>query len=84
MSFVIDSSGSTVCNCPIAFEYPELKRAVLQTHQRWRNAGWWSYDLLIERKGSGLSLIQDLQRQNIHPLPVNPEGDKVMRMVSPT
>jgi predicted phage terminase large subunit-like protein len=63
-------------------EYPELKRVVLQNHQRWRNAGCWSYELLIERKGSGLSLIQDLQREGFHPIGVQPEGDKVMRMAA--
>ena len=65
-------------------EYPDLKRVALQTHERWRKAGSSSYDLLIERKGSGLSLIQDLRRHNIHPLPVDPEGDKVLRMVAQT
>jgi predicted phage terminase large subunit-like protein len=65
-------------------EYPDLKRVVLQMHERWRNAGTWSYDLLIEKKGSGLSLIQDLRRHNIHPVAVEPEGDKVLRMVAQT
>ena len=65
-------------------EYPDLKRAVLKQQHRWRNAGCPSYSLLIEKKGSGLSLIQDLQRQNIHPIGVNPEGDKVMRMAAQT
>jgi len=32
---------------------------------------------------SQLSLIQDLRRQNIHPLPVDPEGDKVLRIGCP-
>jgi predicted phage terminase large subunit-like protein len=65
-------------------EYPDLKRAVLEHHYRWRNVGCSSYALLIEKKGSGLSLIQDLQRQNIHPIGINPEGDKVMRMAAQT
>jgi predicted phage terminase large subunit-like protein len=65
-------------------EYPDLKRAVLEHHHRWRNFGCSSYALLIEKKGSGLSLIQDLQRQNIHAIGVNPEGDKVMRMAAQT
>lgn len=65
-------------------EYPDLKRAVLESHQRWRNAGCSSYVLLIEKKGSGLSLIQDLRRQNIHPIAVEPEGDKIMRMSAQT
>lgn len=65
-------------------EYPDLKRAVLQGHQRWRNFGCSSYALLIEKKGSGLSLIQDLRRQDIHPIGVDPEGDKIMRMAAQT
>jgi predicted phage terminase large subunit-like protein len=65
-------------------EYPDLIRVVLKHHRGWRNAGCSSYALLIERKGSGLSLIQDLQRQNIHPIGINPEGDKIMRMAAQT
>jgi predicted phage terminase large subunit-like protein len=65
-------------------EYPDLKRAVLEYHRRWRNAGYSSYVLLIEKRGSGLSLIQDLQRQNIRPIEVDPEGDKIMRMTAQT
>jgi predicted phage terminase large subunit-like protein len=65
-------------------EYPDLKRAVLHHHYRWRNTGSLSYALLIEKKGSGLSLIQDLQRQNIHAIGVNPEGEKVLRMAAQT
>ena len=42
-------------------EYPDLKRAVLLQHNRWRQAVP-AYNLLIEKKGSGLSLIQDLYR----------------------
>jgi predicted phage terminase large subunit-like protein len=64
-------------------EYPDLKRAVLEHHQRWRRAGC-SYALLIEKKGSGLSLIQDLKRQDIHPIGVNPEAEKVLRMAAQT
>jgi predicted phage terminase large subunit-like protein len=65
-------------------EYPDLKRAVLEHHQRWRRAGCFSYALLIEKKGSGLSLIQDLKRQDIHPIGVNPEAEKVLRMAAQT
>ena len=65
-------------------EYPDLKRTVVEHHQRWRNTACSSYALLIEKKGSGLSLIQDLRRQNIHSIGVNPEGDKIMRMAAQT
>jgi predicted phage terminase large subunit-like protein len=36
--------------------------------------------LLIENKGSGLSLIQDLRREDIHAIAISPEESKVMRM----
>ncbi len=62
-------------------EYPDLKRAVLQQHNRWRHATS-DYALLIEKKGSGLSLIQDLQRDNIYAIAVDPGGDKIMRMAA--
>jgi predicted phage terminase large subunit-like protein len=64
-------------------EYPELKRAVLSQHKRWRQIGI-AYNLLIEKKGSGLSLIQDLYRENIHAIGVDPDGDKIMRMAAQT
>ena len=63
-------------------EYPELKRAVLLHHKRWRQFATAAYSLLIEKKGSGLSLIQDLYRDNIHAIGINPEGDKIMRMAA--
>jgi len=62
-------------------EYPELKRTVLLHHKRWRQTEA-AYCLLIEKKGSGQSLIQDLYREKIHAIGINPEGDKVMRMVA--
>jgi predicted phage terminase large subunit-like protein len=64
-------------------EYPELKRAVLSQHRRWRQIGI-AYNLLIEKKGSGLSLVQDLYRENIHAIGVDPDGDKIMRMAAQT
>ena len=39
-----------------------------------------SYALLIENKGSGMSLIQDLKREGIRAIEVKPTRDKVMRM----
>ena len=64
-------------------EYPDLKRKVMEVHRRWRNATN-HYELVIEDKGSGMSLIQDLKRENIHAVKVKPEGDKVMRMNAQT
>src|SRR5262249_59381282 len=42
------------------------------------------YELVIENKGSGMSLIQDLKAENIHAIGVDPDGDKVMRMNAQT
>jgi predicted phage terminase large subunit-like protein len=64
-------------------EYPDLRRKVIELHQRWRRA-CNHYMLLIENKGSGMSLIQDLEREGIHPIRVDPDGDKVMRMNAQT
>ena len=64
-------------------EYPELLAVVKALHGRWRNTSN-SYSLLIENKGSGMGLIQDLERQHIHAIAINPEGDKTMRMNNQT
>jgi predicted phage terminase large subunit-like protein len=60
-------------------EYPDLKRKVIELHGRWRNENN-NYALVIENKGSGMSLIQDLEREHIHATAVDPVGDKVMRI----
>ncbi len=60
-------------------EYPDLRRKVIELHGRWRHA-CNRYELVIENKGSGMSLIQDLRRDNIHAIKIDPDGDKVMRM----
>jgi len=64
-------------------EYPALRRKVVDVHRRWyglvRN-----YTLLVENKGSGMSLVQDLRNDGIHAVAVDPEGDKVMRMNAET
>jgi len=64
-------------------EYPDLRRAVLRLHRQWSRVGN-DYALLIEDKGSGMSLIQDLRREEIRPIAIRPEGDKVMRMSAQT
>jgi phage terminase large subunit-like protein len=63
--------------------YPELKRKVVELHQRWRRAAA-NYALIVENKGSGMSLIQDLRHENIHAIGIVPEADKVMRMSAQT
>src|SRR5262249_55898678 len=52
-------------------EYPALRRAVLQQHHRWQGVVP-DCTLVIESKGSGLSLIQDLKRENIYPIAMQP------------
>ena len=65
------------------FEYPDLRRKVIELHRRWRKA-CNRYELVIENKGSGMSLIQDLRDEKISAVKVDPEGDKVMRMNAQT
>lgn len=57
------------------FLYPDLKRAVID------RAGAYGADVVvIEDKGSGTSLIQDLQEMGmVRPVAYRPEGDKVVR-----
>ena len=64
-------------------EYPELKKKVLEVHAQWTRL-CKKYELLIEDKGSGMSLIQDLRRSHIHPIAVVPKGDKAIRMNAQT
>jgi predicted phage terminase large subunit-like protein len=64
-------------------EYPELKRKVIEIHRRWRTHTS-NYALLIEKAGSGMSLIQDLQREHIHPVAIVPKEEKVIRMHAQT
>jgi predicted phage terminase large subunit-like protein len=60
-------------------EYPDLRRKVIETHHRWSSIAN-NYALLIEDKGSGMSLIQDLRQEGIRAIPVKPEKEKILRM----
>jgi predicted phage terminase large subunit-like protein len=60
-------------------EYPDLRRKIIELHHRWRHVTS-SYALLIEDKGSGMSLIQDLRREGIRAIGVKPTTDKILRM----
>jgi predicted phage terminase large subunit-like protein len=64
-------------------EYPALERRMIELHKCWRYAAN-SYDLVIENKGSGMCLIQDLAQEGIHAAAIEPEGDKIMRMTRHT
>lgn len=57
-------------------EYPELRRAVADLATAYAASA-----VLIEDKGSGTHLIQDLRRSGrLFPIACTPEGDKVMRL----
>jgi predicted phage terminase large subunit-like protein len=55
-------------------EYPNLKHALDQLRKRYPTA-----TLLIEDKGSGTSLIQELRANTVAVIGIAPEGDKVTR-----
>jgi len=57
--------------------YPELKRAVLRLRERYPTAA-----LVIENKGSGMSLMEDLRAQNVASIGFNPDGDKETRLAA--
>jgi predicted phage terminase large subunit-like protein len=57
------------------FDYPTLKRSVLHVREKWPNA-----TILVEDKGSGTSLIQDLRHANVSVVQIKPEHDKVTRV----
>ena len=59
-------------------EYPDLKRQILAEAQ-----GHDADVILIEDKGSGTHLVDDLTDEGIvRPIPIMPEGDKATRMAA--
>jgi predicted phage terminase large subunit-like protein len=56
-------------------DYPELRRAVYRLREANPDA-----TILIEDKGSGTSLIQDLRANNIAVIGIDPDGDKPTRV----
>ena len=56
-------------------DYPELRRAVDRLRKQYPAA-----TILIEDKGSGTSLIQDLRANNVAVIGINPDGDKLTRV----
>jgi len=57
-------------------EFPFLKKRVIELSQKFE-----ADTVLIEDKGSGTQLIQDLQSEGaLHPIAIEPEGDKITRM----
>jgi phage terminase large subunit-like protein len=50
-------------------DYPDLRHAVFQLRERYPSA-----TLLIEDRGSGTSLIQELRAKNVAVIGINPQG----------
>jgi predicted phage terminase large subunit-like protein len=59
------------------FDFTELKRAVIRQRNQWPDA-----HILIEDKGSGTSLIQQLRHEQVNTIAISPENDKVTRLYS--
>ena len=79
---VLHVKGETVYVLDVVrerLEYPDLRRKVIEVHRRWKNYAN-SYALVIEDRGSGTSLIQDLKREGIGAIGVKPTADKAIRM----
>jgi predicted phage terminase large subunit-like protein len=55
-------------------DYPNLKHAITRLQAKYPQAS-----LLIEDKGSGTSLIQELRVNNVGVISITPEGDKLTR-----
>ena len=58
-------------------DYPDLRRAVFRLREKHPNA-----TLLIEDKGSGTGLIQELRASNVAVIAINPQGDKQTRVAN--
>lgn len=56
-------------------EYPALKKLIIEQRKKW-NAD----TVLIEDKGSGMSLIQDLKREGVYSIAIKVTEDKIVRM----
>ncbi|CAN5306842.1 phage terminase large subunit [soil metagenome] len=64
----------------VRLEYPELKRTILAEARRLR-----ATVVLIEDKGSGTSLLQDVKREGLYIAKgIEPKLDKVMRLYAQT
>jgi predicted phage terminase large subunit-like protein len=60
-------------------DFPALRHLAVAKHQQWKPWQW-----LIEDKGSGQSLLQELQLQGLPVLGYQPVGDKLQRLVART
>jgi predicted phage terminase large subunit-like protein len=64
-------------------DFPDLRKKVIEMHWCWRRVTS-NYALFVEKKGSGMSLVQDLRQHDIYAIGIEPEGDKIMRMSEQT
>ena len=61
-------------------DYPELRRAVVDLKKRFA-----ADVILIEEKGSGIQLVQDLRAEgHVRPIAIMPAADKITRMYTQT
>jgi predicted phage terminase large subunit-like protein len=58
-------------------DFPNLKRAVQRLREKHQGA-----TLIVEDKGSGTSLVQELRANNNAVIPITPEGDKTTRLAN--
>ncbi len=59
-------------------EYPDLRRAVQSMAEKWEPTL-----VLVEDKASGQSIVQDIRQNTTIPvLPIEPKGDKVVRLMA--
>ena len=60
-------------------EFPELQRRIISEAQKWR-----ANSVLIEKAGSGISLIQDINRAQpgLNAIGITPRDDKATRLMS--
>ena len=56
-------------------DYPTLKARIIEAAKKWKPR-----KILVEDKGTGTSLVQELKRQIAGIVAVEPDGDKVARM----
>lgn len=56
-------------------EFPALKKRIAAEKRKWK-----ATKVLIEDKGSGTNLIQDLRNDGVFTVPIEPDGDKIVRM----
>jgi predicted phage terminase large subunit-like protein len=59
------------------YDFPELKRVAKELKAKYKTA-----TILIEDKGSGTSLIQELRKEQIPVIAITPDGDKDSRLYS--